>query len=104
VGAPTPVPWATAPGNFIVARWQGRDTASGRIVAEVPCTGGNPADLRFIVTACNSHADLMTACGALMLAVDELLTEFVSKRRSARWGVINEALLSASAALTKARQ
>ena len=36
---------------------------------------------------------------ALMIACDELMTEFVSKKRAANWGVINDAMVAGGTAL-----
>lgn len=47
--------------------------------------------------------DLLEALEAMGLAVEELLTEFVSKKRAADWGIINEAGIKAGRAIAKAR-
>jgi hypothetical protein len=44
-------PWRGAPGNFIVGDCLTDNPETGRIVAEVPCQGGNPHDFEFIIRA-----------------------------------------------------
>lgn len=58
----TPGPWLIAPGNFIVADCHGDDPSAGRIVAEVPCQGGNTNDLPLIAAA----PDLLAALEAVI--------------------------------------
>lgn len=45
--------------------------------------------------------ELKTAGRAMQKAVDELLTEFVSKKRAANWGIINDALVQMGTALRR---
>lgn len=47
----TPGSWLVADGNFIVHDCLNNDPSTGQIVAEVPCQGGNPADLSLIAAA-----------------------------------------------------
>lgn len=46
---------------------------------------------------------LLEACKDMLKAADELMTEYVSKQRAANWGVINQAMVDASAAIRAAR-
>lgn len=58
------------------------------------------------VNYCPLHAaaaEMLAACKAMLKAADELMTEFVSKKRAADWGVINEAMMAAAAAIAKAK-
>ena len=54
---------------------------AGRLIAAAPETPGALRDL--------------------MKAIDELLTEFVSKKRAANWGVINDAMVKANGLLAR---
>jgi hypothetical protein len=45
---------------------------------------------------------LLEACRATLKAMDELMTEFVSKKRAADWGVIHGAGVAAAKAIAKA--
>lgn len=56
------------------------------------------ANERLIIAA----PDMAKALEAMMAAVDELMTEFISKKRAANWGVINHAMVDATKALQKA--
>jgi len=57
---PTPRPWAWLPneGQFIIDK-------DRNIVAEVPCTSGNPADGALIVTAVNERDQLLAEVAEL---------------------------------------
>lgn len=46
---------------------------------------------------------LLEALEAQGKAVNELMTEFISKKRAANWGVINDAGVTARAAIAQAR-
>lgn len=45
--------------------------------------------------------EMAKALRATMQAADELMTEFVSKKRAANWGVINDALVMAGTLLRR---
>lgn len=45
---------------------------------------------------------LLDACRAMVKAADELMTEFVGKKRAANWGVINQAMVDAGRAIKEA--
>lgn len=62
---PTPRPWTWLPkeGQFIVDK-------DRNIVAEVPCTSGNPADGAFIVTAVNERDQLLAEVAQLREALE----------------------------------
>jgi hypothetical protein len=64
MATPTPRPWEWLPkeGNLIV-------DANRNIVAEVPCSGGNPADGALIVTAVNERDALLSEVAHLREAV-----------------------------------
>lgn len=49
-----------------------------------------------------SNEALVKACKGLQKACDELLTEFVSKKRAADWALINDALVQAGLAIKSA--
>jgi hypothetical protein len=53
----------------------------------------------------SAEAELIVECRRALImqqrAVDELMTEFVSRKRAADWGVINSAGVAAQAALAK---
>lgn len=48
------------------------------------------------------NADLLEACKAAEKVADELMTEYVSKKRAANWGIINSGLCKVAAAIRKA--
>ena len=59
------------------------------------------------IIQCHAHAaapELLAACKAMMRAADELLTEFISKKRAANWQVINEAMVEAGRAIQAAEK
>mgnify|MGYP001576703352 FL=1 len=62
----TPGPWEIAPGNFIVAdcRVKGHPE-TGCVVAEIPCQGGNSADLSLIAAAPELYQALIDVCDIL---------------------------------------
>lgn len=56
------------------------------------------------IRLCRKHSatdDLITAIGNMQKAVEELLTEFVSKKRAAKWDIINNAGVAAQSAIAK---
>lgn len=57
----SPWPWGIAEGNFIVYDFVSNTTNTGRIAAEVPCQGGNLADLNFIASSPVWLAQLVVA-------------------------------------------
>jgi hypothetical protein len=69
------------------------------------CTVRENGDVRWI-EHCPLHAaapELLEACKDMLKATDELMTEFISKKRAADWGVINQAMVDAGKAIAKAR-
>lgn len=58
----------------------------------------------FIVQAVNLHEELVGALEAMLAAENELMIEFVSKKRAAKWGIINDAGVKAAKALSKAKE
>jgi hypothetical protein len=75
MNAHTPGPWRIAPGNFIVAECLSDDPSTGRIVAEVPCQSGNPADLSLIAAAPEQHEALEGVAIMLRTALKEYADE-----------------------------
>lgn len=62
---------------------------------------------RIMSKRCPLHAAapaLLEACEVLQEAVEELLSEFVSKKRAADWGIINDAGVKASRAIRAASE
>lgn len=53
---------------------------------------------------CARCADLLAALEGMAKVVDELLTEFVSKKRAADWGVINDNMVAAGRAIRAAKE
>jgi hypothetical protein len=56
------------------------------------------------IVYCPTHAtapEMASALREMLKAADELMTEFVSKKRAANWGVINAAMVAASALLAR---
>ena len=92
----TPGPWKIAPGRFIVAKCLTNDPATGQIVAEVPCQGGNLADLRLIAAAPEMY-EMVKRLEQLSMPVTEgnsegewalaILREFVIKARDLTKGL-----------------
>lgn len=55
-----------------------------------------------ILSLVQAAPDLLAACKLMNDAVEELLTEYVSKKRATNWGVVNEAGVASSSAIRKA--
>ena len=55
-----------------------------------------------IVRLRRTKAELLAACREMLKAADELMTEFISKKRACDWGIVNQAMLDAGAAIRKA--
>lgn len=53
----------------------------------------------FIAIRDAARAEQREAIKGLLKACDELMTEFVSKKRAADWGVINDAMVAGAAAI-----
>lgn len=70
-------PWLLAPGNFVVVDCLNGDVSTGKIVAEVPCQSGNPADLTLI-------ARYRTLAPRLARAIEPLLRAVEAARKVAR--------------------
>ena len=101
---PTPRPWKWLPkeGRFIVDK-------DHNIVAEVPCTSGNPADGAFIVTAVNERDQLLAEVTRLREALvqaaipyEALLMDAESRKWIAPeiWTAIVTAVTATRAALS----
>jgi hypothetical protein len=96
----TPGPWMTD------ADWMTDEpvvrTPDGDVIAACCALleGEAPANARLIAAA----PDLLEACRAMLQAADELMTEFISKKRATNWGVVNSAMVGAGAAIRKATE
>lgn len=99
---PTPGPWASQKDTGPAASgtpewWVYADAAQHKLVAI--CQGPDAkANAALIVAA---H-DAVAACAAMLQAADELMTEFISKKRAADWGIINGAMVDAARTIAKA--
>ena len=97
----TPGPWRVETRGGMAGR-EVRAVAT-YVVATVNTTsndeGNREANARLIAAA----PELLTALREMVKAVDELMTEFISKKRAADWGVINHAGVLAGLAIRKAR-
>ena len=77
--------------------------------AHTPGIKSGPCGCRsshFGITYCPLHGAapaLLEACRDMLKAANELMTEYVSKKRAANWGVINQAMVDASAAIRAAK-
>lgn len=59
-----------------------------------------------VTKLCPLHAAapaLLAACQAMLEAADELMTEFISKKRATDWGIVNGAMVDAANAIAKAK-
>ena len=56
-------------------------------------------DAACVLTHDAARAEQRETIKGLLKACDELMTEFVSKRRAANWGVINDAMVAGGKAL-----
>lgn len=52
---------------------------------------------------CARCEDLLSALEGMVRVADELMTEFVSKKRAADWGVINDNMVAAGRAIRDAK-
>lgn len=51
-----------------------------------------------------SNPELIETLKNLLLACNELMTEFVSKKRAADWGLINDAMVEGQKAIAELRR
>jgi len=95
---PKPIP--ATPENISIGMQPDEDVA----VADCGCTlyrsGKTNDDPLFVFCPLHLQAAFMQeALRDMLKAADELMTEFMSKKRAANWGIINDAMVAAEKCL-----